>query len=58
MARSVRSMFSPAGRFFGDVAASVRFATEASRLQATPDDVFKARGTTRQAAILDLLNKH
>lgn len=54
--RNLRSLFSPAGRFFDTAARSIRLASAASSLIDTPDHVFKARGTTRDAAIRNLLN--
>ena len=54
--RTFRSLLSPAGRFFGNAAASIRFAAEADRLAKLPDHVFIARGTTRQDAIRELLD--
>ena len=54
--RNLRSVFSPARRFFDNAARSILFASAARNLADTPDHVFKARGTTRDAAIRNLLN--
>ncbi|MCY0093825.1 hypothetical protein [Hoeflea ulvae] len=42
-------------RFFSAAASSIDFAFQADRLARTPEDVFTARGTTRQQAIRDLI---
>lgn len=44
-------------RFFSVTARSIEFAFQADRLAHTPDDAFKARGTTRQQAIRDLADQ-
>ena len=54
--RNFQAIWSPAGRFFDNAARSIRVASAAASLVETPDHVFKARGTTRDAAIRDLLN--
>ena len=55
--RNLRTMLSPAGRFFDSAARSIRLASAANTLVDTPDHVFEARGTTRDAAIRNLLNE-
>ncbi|MGJ8572027.1 MAG: hypothetical protein ACSHXI_15145 [Hoeflea sp.] len=42
-------------RFFRAAANSINFAFQVDRLAHTPEDAFKARGTTRQQAIRDLI---
>lgn len=48
---------SPIRRFISAAAKSIDFALKADRLVHTPEDVFTARGTTRQQAIRDLANQ-
>ncbi|MEM5495622.1 hypothetical protein [Hoeflea sp. AS16] len=47
----------PVRRFFSAAAKSIDFAFKADRLAHTPEDAFKARGTTRQQAIRDLVDQ-
>lgn len=49
-------MFGPVGRFFGAAAASLVVARQANALVNTPDSVFRARGTTRDEALRNLMN--
>jgi len=44
-------------RFFSAAAESINFAFQADRLVHTPEDAFKARGTTRQQALRDLADQ-
>jgi len=44
-------------RFFRGAANSISFAFQVDRLANTPEDVFQARGTTRQQAIRDLISR-
>lgn len=44
-------------RFFSAAAQSLNFAFQAERLAHTPEDAFKARGTTRQQALRDLVDQ-
>ncbi|WP_171904917.1 hypothetical protein [Hoeflea olei] len=44
-------------RFFSGAARSISIATQADRLAHTPEDVFIARGTTREKAIRDLIDQ-
>ena len=50
------SMFGPVGRFFGAAAASLVVARQANALVNTPDSAFRARGTTRDEALRNLMN--
>jgi hypothetical protein len=46
-----RSLFYSVGRVFNGFAGSLAVARELSELANTPESVFRARGTTRDAAI-------
>ncbi|MCC0034373.1 MAG: hypothetical protein H6887_03765 [Hoeflea sp.] len=47
----------PVRRFFSAAVKSIDFALKADRLAHTPEDAFRARGTTRQQAIRDLIDQ-
>ncbi|MGI9402714.1 MAG: hypothetical protein ACR2O0_15765 [Rhizobiaceae bacterium] len=49
-------IFGPVGRFFGSAASSLIVARQANALVNAPDSVFRARGTTRDQALRDLMN--
>lgn len=44
-------------RFFSAARQSLNFAFQAERLAQTPEAAFKARGTTRQQALRDLVDQ-
>jgi hypothetical protein len=50
MARNF-NLFTPVGRFFGEAASMISVARELQDIHNTPEHVFRARGTTRDAAI-------
>lgn len=52
-----RNLLSSFGRAFNGFAASVATARQLSELCNTPDAVFRARGTTRDAAIRAALDR-
>lgn len=52
-----RSIFHPLGRFMRGAAETIDFARQAHAITQTPDDVFAARGTTRQAALRKLIDQ-
>lgn len=43
-------------RFFSGAAQSIRFARRANEIANTPDSVFRARGTTKDQALRDLIS--
>jgi len=57
MANKFSNTFSSVSHFFGDVSRSVMFAREANSLYNTPESVFRARGTTRDAAVRALIKR-
>lgn len=54
---NARSFFHPVGRFMRGAAETIEFARKAHAITQTPDDVFAARGTTRQAALRELIDQ-
>lgn len=55
MARNYRTLLAPVGNLLGRIASTVGLARELSALSDTPESVFRARGTTRQDAIRELI---
>jgi hypothetical protein len=57
MARKISNTFAPVNRFFEDVTRTIILAREVNSLYSTPESVFRARGTTRDAAIRALAKR-
>jgi hypothetical protein len=55
--RKSRRALSSVGQFVDGVFNAVHFAHEAQRIAGTPEDVFRARGTTRDQALRKVLSK-
>lgn len=51
MTSNLRNPFAPIGNFFGGMVDGISLAREVTTLYNMPDSAFRARGTTRDAAI-------
>jgi len=55
--RKSRRALGSVGHFVSGVFNAVHFAREAQKIAGTPEDVFQARGTTREQALRKVLSK-
>jgi hypothetical protein len=56
--RRSRQALGSVGHFVNGVFSAVDFAREAQQIVGTPDNVFRARGTTRERVLRDFLSTH
>lgn len=57
LTRRYTSFTRPFGRFFTATADMFEFAREANEIAHTPENVFRARGTSRDQALRDLISR-
>lgn len=58
MPNRTRTFFNSIGRTFAGIGESVATARAVNELYNTPESVFRARGTTRNAAVRAIMNLH